>query len=339
MEFVQVQRIHKISRLQWMQYGAALLVICVHCGPILENPAYNHLLKGALCRVAVPFFALSTAFFVREKSRWQPGYFRTYMRSLVKNYLVWSVAFLPLGMLWLQQNLTLPLYLYPAALLVGVFYTGTFYHLWYIPALLLALWLGHFLVGKFPYKVLLSGFGCLYLFGCMETYYGFLPEGGMKVVVDAYLQLFVTTRNGLLFVSIFVVLGFLISDYQDQLHKLSSYYSWGLVVSMAGLILEERLIFGSGNLDSNFLISLVPLSFCLFLWGLAGSQQAPRIKNCSKYYYFIHPYAIFVVQQITQQEMTRGWEQFLLVVVITHGMSWLLVMGKGKLTGRYLSRL
>ncbi len=310
-----------------MQYVATVMVICVHCGPILVNPDYNHLVKGAFCRVAVPFFALSTAYFVREKSRQQPEYFQKYLCSLVKNYLVWSVVFLPLGMQWLQQNLDLPLYLYPAALLVGVFYSGTCYHLWYIPALLLALWLGHFLVGKFPYKVLLVGFGGLYLFGCMETYYGFLPEGGMKVVVDAYLQVFATTRNGLLFVSIFVVLGFLISDYQDQLHKFSPFYSWGLLVSMAGLILEERLIFGSGNLDSNFLISLVPLSFCLFLWGLAGSQQAPKIKNCSKYYYFIHHYAIFLVQQITQQEMTRGWGQFLLV------------MGKGKLTESYLSRL
>lgn len=62
MDFVRATKTQKalVNRIHWMQYLAALLVICVHCGPVLEDPSYNHVLKGAVCRVAVPFFALST---------------------------------------------------------------------------------------------------------------------------------------------------------------------------------------------------------------------------------------------------------------------------------------
>ncbi|EOH94218.1 acyltransferase family protein [Enterococcus pallens] len=312
-----------MNRIQVVQYIAAVLVICVHCGPILEDPLFNYVIKNIFCRVAVPFFAVSTAFFVREKSRTQPEYFSSYLYSLAKNYLIWSLVFLPLGVQWIQQNMTLPIYLYPMALLVGLFYVGTFYHLWYMPALIFSLWLVRRLVRRYSYRVLLMGFGVLYLFGCLETYHGLLDNGlFIRTLIDYYLQFFVTTRNGLLFLCIFVTLGFLISDFRTKLTK--EQHLWGLTISTIGLLAEGLLLFKTDYLDMNFLVMLLPVSFYLFLWALKGSFAAPvtRWKSLGNQYYFIHPYAIAIIDRVLPQ---TGMLQFILVILVTHGLSLLVL--------------
>lgn len=317
-----------INRIQVVQYVAAVMVICVHCGPIVEDLLLNYMIKNILCRVAVPFFAVSTAFFVREKSRTQPEYFSSYLRSLAKSYFFWSVIFLPLGFQWIQQNMVLPIYLYPAALLVGVFYVGTFYHLWYMPALIFSLWFVGWLVRRYSYRVLLVSFGFLYLLGCLETYHGLLSNGSfVKSLVDGYLQIFVTTRNGLLFLCIFVTLGFFISDFQEKLTK--KQHLQGLILSSLGLLVEGLLLFQTDYLDMNFLVMLVPVSFYLFLWALNGSIAAPvtKWKNLGNQYYFIHPYAIAIIEAAAPQ---AGFIPFILVLLLTHGLSLMVLSFSSK---------
>lgn len=312
----------RVNRVQLLQYAAAIMVICVHCGPVAGTSLANYMIKNILCRVAVPFFAVSTAYFVREKSRKRPEYFVDYVRSLVKTYFVWSLIFLPLGVQWIQQNMNLPIYLYPVALLVGMLYVGTYYHLWYIPAILFALCLVQFLVKRYSYRRILIGLGMLYLIGSLETYYGVLDSSLIKTMFDGYLQVFITTRNGLLFLSVFVAVGYLISDFRVEGLKCRPLR--GLLVSGLGLLVEGLFLYQSDYLDMNFLLMLVPVSFYLFLWAANGPLDTPatKWKHYSNYYYFLHPYAIVVVQWIFPQ---ADLLQFLFVVLTTHGMSQLVL--------------
>lgn len=65
------------------------------------------------------------------------------------------------------------------------------------------------LVKHFSYKIVFFLSTIFFLFGSLETYYRFLPNGWFKNIFDAVIKIFFTTRSGLLFGMIFVAIGFL----------------------------------------------------------------------------------------------------------------------------------
>ena len=106
--------------------AAAVLVVAIHTGPLGDfSPLADLWLTRVLARVAVPYFAMVSGYFL-ARNHWQ-GTARLWRHTLV----LYAASVL----------LYLPLNLY-AGNPVGVralVFNGTFYHLWYLPALLLAL--------------------------------------------------------------------------------------------------------------------------------------------------------------------------------------------------------
>ena len=58
---------------------------------------------------------------------------KTYLAKIVKTYLFWSFVYLPYAWLFFS-SLHLPIYLFPAGVLIALIYLGMCYQLWYIPA-------------------------------------------------------------------------------------------------------------------------------------------------------------------------------------------------------------
>ncbi len=193
------------------------------------------------------------------------NYLPVYLKRLTQSYLWWSVIFIPIGFDWLHQNLTLSKELLPLALIFGLIHVGTYYHLWYIPALILSLFIATKFLKHFSYKLLLIIATFLYSFGSIETYYGLIPNGWLKELFDIVIQIFFTTRSGLLFGLIFVGIGFFIYDYQEKLllRYRQIFFLTGLFFAM--MVLEGILLYSVDKLDMNFLFMLIPFSFCLFI--------------------------------------------------------------------------
>lgn len=51
------------------QFVAALLVILIHCGRLVENEVLHFVLKSLLARIAVPLFLVINGYFYREKQK------------------------------------------------------------------------------------------------------------------------------------------------------------------------------------------------------------------------------------------------------------------------------
>lgn len=236
---------------------------------------------------------------------------------------------MPIGLNWIQQNLDISQELLPVALLFGLVHIGTYYHLWYIPAMIFSLFAVNKLVKHISYKWLFVISFTLFLFGSIETYYGFLQNGWFRDMFDLLISVIFTTRSGLLYGMVFVVIGFAIYDYQEKLKSIYHIVPRLTFICSILLILEATIIYFVPGLDMNFLVMLVPFSFFFFLWILSFPYvpkfDTKRLRELSKYYYFIHPVCIVIIEEVGKAfhlpYLSTGLISLLLIFFMTHLIS------------------
>lgn len=321
------------------KYVVAIFVICIHCNQLFPQEYLNFFIKNIVCRIAVPFFFISSAFFVRSGSRKNADYVKIYLKRLMKSYCLWSIVFIPIGLDWIHQNLSLAGYLLPFALLYGLIHIGTYYHLWYVPAAILTIYLVDRLLKNHSYQKLFALSIALFLFGSLESYYGLLPDGWFKDFFDIVIMIIFTTRSGLLYGMIFTLMGFYIYDHKDSLQKIQCYVPSLTLASALFLILEGSFLFTIERLDMNFLIMLVPFSFFFFLWILHSPYvpqwETKRLRNLSKYYYFVHPVCIVIIEEGSRalglDILSSGVFSLLVVILLTHLLSSMTLTIQGPL--------
>lgn len=283
-----------------MKFISSVMVIVVHTSPLLPyTPFGNFVLINILGRFVVPFFFISTSFFVSLKSRENPSYFKKYMKALFKLYIFWSILYIPCGFVWIQQNMDIPFYLYPVALLLGFFYLGTYYHLWYVPALIFSLLVVDWYTRHFRLRFLLPITFGLFCIGSLETYYGIIPFPAIQTVITDYMSVFFTTRNGLFFGLFFVACGYYISK-RDRLIHITHKKLW-LVISLVVLVIEAYILDQTNTLNFNFLIMLAPCTVLLFLClrdsHVSWNLNYHRLREYSEYYYFTHAFFLVIIPE------------------------------------------
>ena len=192
-------------------------MVCIHTGPLLDVDATgNFILVQILARLAVPFFFVASGFLFsvswiskREYNDYEnKAQLKHYLWRLCKFYIIWTILYLPFTYLLLkgQDGITVNSVLLYVR---DFFFTGSFYHLWFLPALLVAVPVVYICLFKLGLgKTILFGF-LLYLIGMAGNVYGgyLMQIPGIQSVYQAYLQVFSTTRNGLFFGVMFIAMG------------------------------------------------------------------------------------------------------------------------------------
>ena len=262
---------------------AAFMVVCIHTSPLDSlSPLGDFVLTRIFCRVAVPFFLMISGHFLAA------GQWRSLGRFWRKTLLLYGLAILlylplnwytgsPSGWGWIKALLT----------------DGTFYHLWYFPALLLGVPLAR-LLARLGMPAALTLAGVLYLIGLGgDSYYGLTAQ--VPALAQCYDGLFVLssyTRNGLFFVPLFVLLGAV----DMRLSRRTA--GVGFLLSLAAMTAEGLLLhhLGTQRHDSMYLA----LPFCmLFLFSLlqsANQGRDLRARRLSLLVYLLHPWSIVAVR-------------------------------------------
>jgi len=171
------------------------------------------------------------------------------------------------------------------------------------------------------------------MFGSLETYYGLIGHGWFKDFFDTFIKIFVTTRSGLFLGTIFVLIGFFIYDYQEKLKSIVKYVPLLTIIFAIFLVQEGNLLFNIDRLNMNFLLMLPPFSLFFFMWMLTipyvPKFDTKRIRSLSKYYYFVHPICVLILEQIGRayriEVLSKGVISFLLIVLMTHLLSSLII--------------
>lgn len=247
-----------------MKFISSFLVIIVHTYPFYTRmPTLGFVTSNILGRLVIPFFFIAAGYFFQLGNP-TPERFKKYIIKLLKLYLVWSILYIPFGIHKLNNFMDMTPLLWAAGSFFAIINFGTYFHLWYMAALIFAITFCYFYLKKFSMKSLLIIGFLLFGLGCLETYYGFIPDGLFKQGFNNYMALFFTTRNGLFFGILFVSIGMYIANYELQ-SKIKHAPIFALV-SFIALCIEAFTIRITGvAIDYNFYFIVVPFSFFWFI--------------------------------------------------------------------------
>lgn len=338
------------QNLDILKYIFAILIMILHLRPFIHysnelDLAFNNIIT----RICVPIFFIITGYFVAKKEREKENYIDDYIKKTIPLYLIWSLLYLPViigtGIQYfpfIQEyltkiNIALPLFiilfflLLPIIILIALCYTGVYYHLWYFPAVIFSLLVLKKWKKRFHIKYLLVISFLLLLFGATETYYGVFPLS-IKKLLSYYYNIFFTTRNFLFFGLFYVVLGY----FMGLKEKLYSKYCFAkLMITFFLLIFEAILLHDTNRLNSNILISCVPLTYYLFISTIYITNNH-KLKfpfgPLSKYYYLIHPMIIFLISILLKEISNYPYFNILFVLLITHIISCFIIKLKKKIS-------
>lgn len=331
-----------------LKYISSILIIILHLRPFLNFSSQLDLtFNNIITRICVPIFFIITGYFVAKKEDINPSYINDYIRKTIPIYLIWSVIYIPIIIATILQylpiiseyisnfNLSLPLLfillivLLPISIIIALVYTGIYYHLWYFPAIICSLLVLKKWKNNIDIKYLLLISLVLLLFGATETYYGVLPLS-IKELLSYYYKIFFTTRNFLFFGLFYVVLGY----YMGKKENLYSKYCFEkLIVSIFLLIFEAILLHDTDRLNSNILISCIPLTYYLFISTIYITNSIKvkfQFGNFSKYYYLTHPMIIFIISILFKKIGNYPYLNILTVLIITHIVSAIIIKIKSK---------
>ncbi len=304
------------------RFPAALLVIAIHISPLaFINERADFILTGIIGRVAVPFFIMVTGYFTLKPKRRRRN---TFPGSTVKKifilYVIAIALYLPVNIyagqipLWTNGGDS-PDPLWILSLIRWIFVDGTFYHLWYFPALVTGLILVSLLLKVCSHRCVLIVAALLYIFGLMgDSYYGLASQiPALKTVYDGIFSICTYTRNGLFYVPLFLVLG------RQLALKGPEFFKNGPLLLTAFLAMTgEGLILHHFDLQRHdsmyiFLPLVMYFVFCLLL----DLNQRFK-KNCcpcpsfkifrriSMIMYIIHPLMIIAVRAADKLANLKG---------------------------------
>lgn len=310
--------------LDWGRIAAALLVVAIHTSPLASYSAEaDWFLTRVLGRVAVPLFLLISGFFLLPDylfadtpSREAKKRLQKFFQRTAALYLTAVLLYLPLGIYaGLYQDCGLLDWL--RLLLVD----GTFYHLWYLPAVLTAMallcglrrWLS---VGQLTIATLsLYGLGLL-----GDSYYGLAQHWAL--LADFYQWLFQFcsyTRNGFFLAPVFLLMGAWLGRMARQKH-------WQGCDRLQLIDLLPSLLFLSAEAvllrslawprhDSMYLC-LLPVLYGLFQLLQQWNVRAPAVlRPLSTAVYLLHPLVIVLVRAVAK---LWGLTEFLVANSVGH---------------------
>ena len=287
---MQKNPLYNTSSISFFQYLFAIAVILVHSGRLTSYEPLHFGLKSMLGRLAVPFFIVCASFFLKQ-SLGNSKKMKTYLVKIVKTYLFWSFVYLPYAWLFFS-SLNLPVYLFPAGVLIALIYLGMCYQLWYIPAFLLGL----FLVNQLVKRLGMVWTGLitflLYCWGLIETYSAYLDTTSLLKGYQLYSNLFFTARNGLFYTPIFIFMGYYLYDhFHAQTFRV---HRWEKLSLAFGLFcMEGIIIFQHEGIDKNFFfllpfVTVYLVNACLRS-SFLKSYDLQYLKQMSMALYFSHP--------------------------------------------------
>lgn len=279
-----------LSGIEYFRLAAAFLVVAIHCSPLTTySETADFILTRAVARVAVPFFFMVTGFFVLGR----PEKLRRFLKRTALLYLACILLYLPLNLYsGALSGLT------PVGALRELLFEGTFYHLWYFPAVLLGAAIASLLMRT---RAGLGIAAALYVLGLLgDSYWGLIS--GVPWLSDVYEVIFGLagyTRNGLFFAPLFLLLGARLRGRETS----GKGEAAGLGAALALVLCEALLLrhLGWQRHDSMY-VFLPAVMYFLFSLLLAPRGEAPGwLSPFSMLVYVLHPWVIVLVRGAARQ--------------------------------------
>lgn len=340
----------------------AVLVVTIHFapfGPWESVQPLNYRFVQYFSRDAVPlFFMMSSFFFFKRvindgRIDMKESMLKCFL--YFKQYLLWTVIYL----FMIIKNYTHGRETI-AELIRDFFFGGSYFHLWFMPALIIGLMIVSCLYkyGLSSKKIFVISV-LFYIIGLLgQSYYGLLNVVRENVswfasLSEMYFKIFDTTRNGLFEGTLFASLGLMLSEQEksksENISASRLKYIIAVIVLLIINIAEVELVskFSLAR-EADFYI-MTPV-ICWFIFKLAASYRLPDtytddqykaykkrsyyIRNITMLVYFIQIYVGMFIKDgqnfITHQDGS-SYYLFPPVLIVSMIVAWFITMIKYKL--------
>lgn len=290
----------------------AFMVITIHTGALsVFSDTADFVLTSIIDRVAVPFFIMVTGYYVIPKAlKHGNAVIGKYILKIFIVYLAATVLYIPINIYAHNYSDIKGI----GGILKMFIMDGTYFHLWYFPAIIIGVFIGYVLIKKTDILVAIIVSVVLYIIGLGgDSYYGIVSNlKHVKKFYDFIFKCTDYTRNGFFYVPIFVVLGYIIyklnrkslmdmeAEGQDNHSRKRSNECFvaTLVISYI-LMFAEALILHSLDVQkhTSMYILLPVVMFSLFSLVIRNKDaKLPNIIEISAPIYVFHPFMIVVVR-------------------------------------------
>lgn len=156
-----VQTSERNAAIDIFRYVAALLVVALHVTALADiHPMASYLFAQVLPRISVPFFFAVSGFYFAEKLESGKAQLRRYIRKLLMGYGIWSCIYYAAKFV-LNDSFSLKDFW------ISFFITGSEYHFWYFPALIISACVTTLFYRLGLNNVLIPLSVIVYLIGCL----------------------------------------------------------------------------------------------------------------------------------------------------------------------------
>ncbi|RIX51005.1 acyltransferase [Paenibacillus nanensis] len=279
---------------------AAMLVVAIHTGPLLSvDPYADFLLTGIVARLAVPFFFAASGFLFFRKltgvRRKDDRAFRRYVWRIAGLYAAAIVFYLPVNVYKGDFAHGIDITAAVRAILID----GTFYHLWYLPALITGFCIVYHAQRRLPSSAVYPLVTLLYIIGLLgDSYYGLAARSdSLGAVYDWLFSWSDYTRNGLFFAPVYLAVGMYAAKMPASKPRRSR--NLVLFLASAGALLLEGILLRDAEFprhDSMYIMLLPAVYALLQLAAQAKIGGFRKAGAMSQWIYLLHPAVIVVVR-------------------------------------------
>lgn len=286
-----------------MKLLAAFLVVAIHTSPLESfSGDWDFFLTRVFARLAVPFFFMVTGQFVLSRNEKIPW---TYIRKILGLYGISILLYIPIGIYaGHYKGLT------AGRALQMLLFEGTFYHLWYFPALILGIFVTGLLLKLCSRKVALTVALLLYFLGLLgDSYWGLAKNiPGAAFIYEGIFSVFGYTRNGLFFAPLFLLMGaglggeFPGEQKREKQKSTDAEIRLGIGLTAAFLAMTAEAFvlryFELQRHDSMYLALPVCMFFLYRLLLNCPARPFSGLRQISAWVYILHPAVLVAVRAL-----------------------------------------
>lgn len=275
--------------------AAAFLVVAIHTSPLADiSGQADFILTRILARTAVPFFFMTSGFFLISKYHNGADKLKKFLKHTVVLYGISMVLYLPVNLYngYFQMEHLIP------NMIKDVLFDGTFYHLWYLPASAAGAALAWGIVKKAGMNSALVMTMALYVVGLFgDSYYGAAQK--LPVFQKVYAALFEVTdytRNGVFFAPVFFVLGGIAAQKRPDNNKKRCLigFLFSVVFMLAEGLNLHRLSWQRHDSMYLFLVPCVYFGFRMLT--VYRGKRKEKMRTGALIIYILHPMCILVLR-------------------------------------------
>lgn len=266
------------------KFISCILIVFLHCHPLASNQMADYYLT-CFCRIAVPFFFISSSFFFFRSGK----DIRFFVKRLLILYLCWFIIYLPQTITRIFVNNDNSIYYNSFVFIRGLLIDGTFPASWFITALWQGVLIVWYLSKKTNRKVLyIIGVFCFLLACSRSMYRGFFERDSFWLPLRLFGTIFVPAFSFIVAIP-YCIIGKLFADNIFNVVRNKGLF---LLASLCIGVLEVYLCRHIGYMTDVYL-SLILISPCIFMiildWDLQMNPELSKyLRNCSILVYLLH---------------------------------------------------